>query len=308
MSCGIYKWDDGNRVYIGQSINIERRQKAHINSALRGVITPLYEAMRHHLEDFSFEILEECSSEELNDKEKYYISLYDCQIPKGFNQTAGGSGSGHFVKLNVEILDKIIYDLINTDIPITELAQKYELSHQMIYDIKNGHSWCRDGLQYPLREISKKEKVFKTDVNKRSDAARKQNKLWVNFSDNFIQILDDVVENGVEATAIKYGVSRKSVIHYFTYFNIDYHRSALKELYNKIHNILKRKITKTNYQGTKGKRVYQLNKENEEIINIFNSCADAARYLGDYNYNKHISEVCSGSRKSAYGFKWRYGD
>lgn len=96
--------------------------------------------MRDHLENFSFEILEECNREELNDKERYYISLYDCQVPNGFNQTAGGSGAGHFMKINIEILNQIVYDLTNTTTSIQELAQKYELSHQMIYDIKNGRS------------------------------------------------------------------------------------------------------------------------------------------------------------------------
>lgn len=78
-----------NKVYIGQSINIERRINDH---------KKLLKGNRHdnkHLqsawnkngkESFSFEILEECPIDELNSKEKYYIELFNSLNPKiGYN-------------------------------------------------------------------------------------------------------------------------------------------------------------------------------------------------------------------------------
>jgi group I intron endonuclease len=58
-----------------------------------GIDTPagnkLYKAMMEDgLENFSFEVLEECNREELNEKERYYINLY--QSDKfGYNSTSG---------------------------------------------------------------------------------------------------------------------------------------------------------------------------------------------------------------------------
>ena len=44
--------------------------------------------MEDGLESFSFELLEECSRDELNEKEKYYISLYQSD-KYGYNSNSG---------------------------------------------------------------------------------------------------------------------------------------------------------------------------------------------------------------------------
>ena len=44
---------------------------------------------KYGIENFSFEILEECSKEDLDDREIYYISKYDSYF-NGYNQTTGG--------------------------------------------------------------------------------------------------------------------------------------------------------------------------------------------------------------------------
>lgn len=52
---------------------------------------------------------------------------------------------------------------------------------------------------------------------------------------------------------------------------------------------------------------YMLDKNTEEIIKEFPSRAEAIRYLGitSKHASAHIGAVCSGSRKSAYGYKWK---
>lgn len=92
---GIYKITsikDG-KVYIGQAVNLRNRWLEHLKCAC-GIDTPnnvLYKAMQEeHVENFTFEVLEECKREELNDREKYYISFYDSQN-WGYNMNAGGA-------------------------------------------------------------------------------------------------------------------------------------------------------------------------------------------------------------------------
>lgn len=51
--------------------------------------------------------------------------------------------------------------------------------------------------------------------------------------------------------------------------------------------------------------VAQLDKDTEEILNIFSSLKDAYNYLGK-QHSGHIASVCNGKRKTAYGYKWKY--
>ena len=93
---GIYKITNlmNGMAYIGQSRNIKDRWADHIKVGLGAdTITrnKLYPAMLSTgVENFTFEILEECSSEELNEREKFYIDFYDT-VNYGYNVTKGGS-------------------------------------------------------------------------------------------------------------------------------------------------------------------------------------------------------------------------
>ena len=50
--------------------------------------TLLYQAMREFgIDNFSFEVIEECELINLNDKEKYYIDKYNTMNPNGYNMS-----------------------------------------------------------------------------------------------------------------------------------------------------------------------------------------------------------------------------
>ena len=92
--CGIYKITDqtNGMCYIGQSVDCSKRWKDHAKCGL-GIDTPagnkLYKAMQEvGLYNFSFELLEACPREQLNEKERYYISLYQSN-QYGYNILAG---------------------------------------------------------------------------------------------------------------------------------------------------------------------------------------------------------------------------
>ena len=93
-TCGIYKITnlETGECYIGQSVDVKKRIYDHLKAAC-GVDTPkdnlLYQAMKKYgIENFSIELLQECTSQELNQKEKYYIELYQSHI-YGYNKTSG---------------------------------------------------------------------------------------------------------------------------------------------------------------------------------------------------------------------------
>ena len=80
MSCGIYKIENiiTGEVYIGQSTNIAQRFNHHKNYSSKISHYPLYQAFQTYgIENFNFSIIEECSIEQLNEKEIYYINKFD---------------------------------------------------------------------------------------------------------------------------------------------------------------------------------------------------------------------------------------
>ena len=92
--CGIYKITNRKTglCYIGQSVDVAKRWKDHAKCGL-GIDTPaqnkLYKAMlKDGLVNFTFELLEECERDLLNEKEKFYIDLYQaCEY--GYNSNKG---------------------------------------------------------------------------------------------------------------------------------------------------------------------------------------------------------------------------
>lgn len=93
-TCGIYKITNlkTGECYIGQSVDVKKRIYDHLKAAC-GVDTPkdnlLYQAMKKYgIENFSIELLQECTNQELNQKEKYFIELYQSHI-YGYNKTSG---------------------------------------------------------------------------------------------------------------------------------------------------------------------------------------------------------------------------
>lgn len=89
---GIYKITNliNGKIYIGQSIHIERRFYEHQHKEYWDDKKVLYKAFRKYgLNNFSFEIIEECLEEQLNIREKYWIDYYN-SYENGYNMTSGG--------------------------------------------------------------------------------------------------------------------------------------------------------------------------------------------------------------------------
>jgi len=92
MSCGIYKIENkiNHMIYIGQSIDIENRFSQHRTNKND---YDIHVALREFgIDNFTFDIIELCNENKLNEREIYWISYYKCQKPNGYNCTPGGTG------------------------------------------------------------------------------------------------------------------------------------------------------------------------------------------------------------------------
>ena len=157
MTIGIYKIENmiDHKIYIGQSKNIEQRWDEHkwssqnINKG-KEYEYPLYRAFRKYgIENFSFEIIEKCKIEELNNKERYWIKYYN-SFKEGYNQTLGGDSSGY--TLCKEKFYGIYSDLINTNLSQKEIAEKWGVHENTIQRINTGKRWYQDDVKDPIRK------------------------------------------------------------------------------------------------------------------------------------------------------------
>ena len=146
--------------YIGQtSLSIQERFKQHIHDANKGYYNhrPLYNAFnKYGIENFIVEELEECNTEEVNQKEIEYINKFDT-YSNGYNATLGGEGT---VTIDYDkVLEKYRMGLsagqiakdMNHDIKqITRILKSKGVSKEEI--VERGH----DSQGRPLYKIDKK--------------------------------------------------------------------------------------------------------------------------------------------------------
>ena len=122
MSCGIYKIEclENGKVYIGLSINIENRWEKHCGELKNNKHKNKYMQRawnKYGKENFTFEILEECESNELSKKEIEFIEKYN-SYNNGFNLTLGGDGGTSGYKKSKESIEKTRLKLIGKHLSI----------------------------------------------------------------------------------------------------------------------------------------------------------------------------------------------
>lgn len=163
MTTGIYKIENllNGKVYIGQSIHIERRWQQHCQPSANSAIANAIQ--KYGKENFSFQIIEECDESSLNQKEAYYIKQFNSLVPNGYNiEEKTDNGNCYFIKYSKETFLQIVEDLASTSKSIQDIADKYNLDVSFIYRLNRGEIHHLEDLTYPLRQVkdfSKQEHV-----------------------------------------------------------------------------------------------------------------------------------------------------
>ena len=110
---GIYKiTNPNNKIYIGQSVNIERRKYFYTNpNPSRGQIGPkIYNSLKKYgWENHQYEIIEECSAEQLYEREVYWKEITLIEKEGDLNQVlfCNTHDVGSFGPLSQHIIDKL---------------------------------------------------------------------------------------------------------------------------------------------------------------------------------------------------------
>ena len=317
---GIYKITNkiNGKCYIGQSINIEKRWKAHKNKAFcpssNDYEKLLYRAMRKYgLENFSFEVLECCTIGELDSKEKYYIQFYQSYKDKGYNQDEGGSDTRHG-KLTWETVNKIKEKLRTSAMSTTEIAKEFNVAPRTLRALNAGETWVVDGEKYPIRNYKReirhnfcvlcgKEICLESTLCSKCIHVKQQR---IERPDP-VELAKIVVEQGFEAAGRQFSVSGKTISKWFKSWNLPCDKKGIESwYYNKTNQSPPTKIVIERKPLSEiMKAIKQVDIETGETLNTFESACAAVRFL-NRGQHTHIIEVCKGKRKTAYGYRWEF--
>ena len=148
--CGIYKITNviNNKVYIGKSVDIYDRWTAHKRASKPikegGDNFTIHKAIRKYsIENFTFEIIEKCTPDELSEKEIFWIKYFNSYY-NGYNDTLGGDGDLTYDYEQIYTLwlegytNKEICDILGcNDQTVTRAFRSYNISEEQVRSRSN---------------------------------------------------------------------------------------------------------------------------------------------------------------------------
>lgn len=111
-----------DKVYVGQTkVSLKLRFQNHLSAAGNGEDYIIGKAIRKYGEDkFYIELLEECTVEELNEREKYWIAFFNSTDNRsGYNISTGGN----VIRTTKELDKDMVIKLFNSGIPAFKIAK-----------------------------------------------------------------------------------------------------------------------------------------------------------------------------------------
>lgn len=267
---GIYKITNkiNKKAYIGQSIDIERRWQEHIHEDRQSYI---HNAIKKYgINNFSFEIIEECSKEELDEKEIFWIKYYNT-FENGYNLTLGGNSGFHY---NIEEIFQDYQRTHNLQLTAKHFGCHYNTVRNILQIFGQNHNgiWQEEKA---VEKIDPKTLQVVATYSSLREAGEKCNCSW---------------------TAIQAAANGK-------------HNSSCGFYWRYVGDTTKI-FQKTNHTQSQKTPVIQLDYNTLEEIQRFESATAAAKALGKNTGKPGscITAACRGRTKSAYGFKWKYAD
>lgn len=257
-----------NKVYIGKTEEDPAiRWQQHIYNMSLGIKYHLYNAMRKYgLENFTFEILESNLSGDLLSNKEIEYIKIYDSLKNGYNMTIGGEGVTKYIHEDI----KNKYLELND---IKQTASFFKCSETTIRRVLKEFNlytnFNNQDFAKPVYQYHLTENKILNQYNSLGEAAKALNK-------NNISAIKQACEHKISQA---YGYRWKYISD----------NSSIQKA-----------------KSGQVKKVVQIDKNTNEIIQIFNSAKDAANKLNCDSSS--IQKVCRGERKTCTGYKWKYLD
>ena len=277
--CGIYKIENllNHKIYIGQAINIKQRWINHKKSKDNCAIHLAFK--KYGIDNFSFEVIEECPIELLDEREIYWIQQFN-SFENGYNMTLGGGGSlkkavqcyneqGEFIKEYSSISEAAL-DTNTTSEKIISVCQHYP-QRFFAGEYQWKYSSDDETIIMPRKKQMSRE-IYQFDVK-----------------GIFIQKFNSITEAAKQLNIDKSKICaccngrQKTAYGYQWSYTSD--------------------ISPVEYKKKRACVVQQFNLNNE-FIKEFSSISEAARALNTTPGN--ICSVCQGKSKTCKGYIFKY--
>lgn len=334
-NCGIYLWKNiiTNKVYVGQSVNLNNRKKDFYNFKFpyAGSLINNVRKKYNNKSYWEYSILEYCDDSDLNEKEIYYIELYDStNRDKGYNIGKGGDANNTIPIYQINIGSG---EIVNSYNSITEATNNPNIEASSICACcKHNMSYYKDYIwiyqeEYSkelIREIQKKIKLVKShyvsEETRRKQSEKRIGKIGKLHTEETKEIIRQKAIGREQTEEAKNKKKRK--IFQFTKdgeFLKEWDSPLDAEMYYRgkktgaIYNACN--FRKSHFafgymwkyadgiKKYKFKPVIQYDL-NMNYIREWKSATEASNYYGTSKNN--ITLVCNGCSKSSRGFIWRY--
>lgn len=241
--------------------------------------------VKYGIDNFLFEVIEECKRENLNEREIYWIKQYNSfffdKNSNGYNLTRGGDQN---INSCTQQEVQMMIDMWNNGSTTGDIQKAVGRSKWAIL------SYLKANTNYtPLESIARvqtKKVHGQKSIN--------QYDLNGNFIKNYPSIRAAAKEMQCDPSLIGKAVNGRFK-QYRGYIYIDARENQ--------EQVLERRLSQSKIKL----KVAQLNIKTEEVIKIFNNCLEAEKIIAGPNHDgTMIKACCRGEYETMYGYKWRF--
>lgn len=298
MTIGIYQITNNlnKKQYIGQSIDIENRILSHFRTKDNCYIHQAIQ--KYGKENFSYKIIEICSKDELDEREKYYIKKYNTLRPNGYNLTEGGHSVANFVKRPISKYT-IGGKLIESYSSIKEAARQNNLDSRNIQQALDKKVNTCGGFQwYDIDDINIIRNP-KTNTGYDKIPVCQYDLLTGQFLREF--------DSCSEAARFCGGKDTKQIKKCCEYLNYGYQGYGYLWSYLSDKRQFLTPYDSKKMHQTNNKPVKQIDIVTNQILKVYENVKIAAEELGmKKGGNSAILRVCNGKQQTCCGYRWEY--